>query len=173
MGVNGWGGEIPLLESRAVAKVGVTVASATPYTLLGIDVVIAAPRGLVEADIVEDEELHLRAPVADLGYPAIPQVGLCLLGYVPGVPRVALTAHRVLDVAQDAKAGDLVDGVYKGTIGIGHHQHVAFVDLLKALDAGAIEPQTLLEDLLCELLDRDREVLELSGEIGELQVDDL
>ncbi len=49
--------EVTLLEARLVAQVGVLLAAAVPLAFDGVDVVVAGVLGLVEADIVEDEEL--------------------------------------------------------------------------------------------------------------------
>ena len=61
----------------------------------------------------------------------------------------------------------------RGRLRLRHHQHVALVDRLPAADAGAVEAQAVLEDVLVELVDRNGEVLPQPGEVHEPQVDGL
>src|SRR5439155_21067263 len=56
---------------------------------------------------------------------------------------------------------------------IRHQQHVALVDVLEATNAGAVEADTVDEQTLGQLPHRNREVLGLSGQVHEAQVDDL
>src|SRR5439155_23845081 len=49
----------------------------------------------------------------------------------------------------------------------------ALVDLLEAPNAGAVEPDALVEEVSGQLADGDREVLPQAGEVDELQIDDL
>ena len=46
------------------------------------------------------------------------------------------------------------------------------MDVLEAADARAVEADPVDEQVLAELLDRDREVLGLAGQIDETKVDD-
>ena len=55
--------KVAFLVARTIAQV-VLLAAGIPTALLGIDVVIAGVGGLVEANIVEDEELRLGAEIA-------------------------------------------------------------------------------------------------------------
>ena len=57
--VGGWTREIAQSRARLVAQVGRLVAAAVPDALDRIDVVEASWPSLLEADVVEDEELEL------------------------------------------------------------------------------------------------------------------
>src|SRR5262249_48590436 len=52
-------------------------------------------------------------------------------------------------------------------------EHVRLVDRLPAADTGSIEPQALFERALVEILGRDGEVLPLTGEVHEPEVNGL
>jgi hypothetical protein len=54
--------------------------------------------------------------------------------------------------------------------GIRDQDHVRLGDLLKATNRGAVEAKALLERLLLETVDRQRDVLPGAGEVGELEV---
>ena len=58
-------------------------------------------------------------------------------------------------------------------LGLRHDEHVALVDRLPAADAGAVEAEAVLEHVLVELVDGDREVLPEAGKVHEPQVDRL
>ena len=73
-------GEVPLLVPELVAEVRPLLAAGVPGPFRRVDVVVAALGVLVEADVVEDVELRLRPPVADVGDPGALQVGFRLLG---------------------------------------------------------------------------------------------
>ena len=65
--------------------------------------------------------------------------------------------------------------VQKGSISrrlrLRDHQHVALIDRLPAADAGAVEAEAVLEDVLVELVDGNREVLPQAGEVHKPQID--
>ena len=67
----------------------------------------------------------------------------------------------------------LTERVDHGRVGVGHEQHVRLLDLLEAADGGAVEPEPLLEHVLCERVGRHREVLHQAGKVDEPDVDDL
>ena len=69
-GIEGWGWEVSLFVPSFVSQVGTTIQrgrlSRVPYAFLGVYGVEGTVGGLLEADAVEDEELQLWAPVADV-----------------------------------------------------------------------------------------------------------
>ena len=77
-------GEVALLVPELVAEVGPLLAPGVPGPFRRVDVVVAALGVLVEADVVEDVELRLRPPVADVGDPGALQVGFRLLAMCRG-----------------------------------------------------------------------------------------
>ncbi len=67
----------------------------------------------------------------------------------------------------------VAERIERGRLRLRHDEHVALVDPLPAADARAVEPQAVLEHVLGQLVDRDREVLPQAGEVHEPQVDRL
>jgi hypothetical protein len=127
----------------------------------------------MEADVVEDVELALWAPVAGVGQAGGLEVGFRLASDVARIARVGLPGQRIDDVADQGQRRYLADGVDDGRRRIGNDEHVALVDLLPAPDGRAVEAESVLEDPLLELADGHREVLPLPRQVGKLQVDDL
>ena len=105
--------------------------------------------------------------------PVLLQVVHGLAGDVAGIAAVVFPGDRVLDVADHRQRGDLAEWVERGGLRLRHHQHVALVDRLPAADAGAVEAQAVLEDVLVELVDGNGEVLPNAGEVHEPQIDGL
>ena len=172
--VDGGHREVALLAAGPVAQVPGAVAGAgVPDALFGVHEVVAAVSVLVEANVVKDEVLELRAPVAGLSHSRRLDVLLGLAGDVARVARIGALRYRVSHVADHAQRRYLQHRVHEGRGRVGHQHHVALVDLLKPAYGRTIEPNPLLEDLLGELGDRDREVLKRTGKVGELQVDEL
>ena len=60
--------------SQLVTEVRVVLLARVPNALVGIDVVVAGVGGLIVADIVEDVELRLGSPIADIRNPGALQV---------------------------------------------------------------------------------------------------
>src|SRR5579883_2255097 len=157
-----------------VAQVGLPIRStAVPDTLFSINEVLAAVSRLIEADIVEDEELRLRSPVACRRNAGLDQVPLRLLGYVAWIPRIPLTGHRILHVADQAERWNRTDRIDNRSSRIGDQKHVTLVNLLETPDARAIKAQPLFEDVNLELRDRRGEVLPGPRQIDELVVYEL
>ena len=72
-----------------------------------------------------------------------------------------------------ASVGSVGERIENRRLGLRHHEHVALVDRLPAANAGAVEAQAVFEHVLCQLVDRNREVLPDAGKIHEPQVDRL
>jgi hypothetical protein len=129
------------------------------------------PRGL-EAQRVEDVELDLRTPERGRGDATLGEVALGLARDIARIAAVRLAAARLDDIARQDHRRDLERRVDIRRGRIGHQQHVRLVDVLEAADARAVEADAVDEQVLAEILDRDAEVLGLSGEVDEAQVDD-
>ena len=149
------------------------VLAAIPLAFFAIEEEVAAVRRLVEADVVEDEELGFGADEAGVGDAGALQVVDRLAGDVARIARVILARDRVLHVADHAERGDLGERIDERRVGLRQEEHVALVDRLPAADAGAVEAEAFFEDFFFELLDGDREVLPDAGEVHEPHVDGL
>src|SRR5678815_3185288 len=94
--------EVALLVADLVAPVALLLARA-PRRLAGADLVEAGVRLTVEAHLVEDEELGLRAEVRRVRDAGGAQVPLRLDRNVPRIAAVWLLGDGVGDVADEAQ----------------------------------------------------------------------
>ena len=130
-------GEVALLVARLVAEVRPVrrpLLAGVPRARLGVDEVVAAVVGLVEADRVEEEELELGADVDGVSGAALLHVGLGLLRHVPRIARVGLARHGVLHVADEHEGRHRRERIHLRGGGIRHQQHVGLVDGLEPAD---------------------------------------
>ena len=67
----------------------------------------------------------------------------------------------------------LAERVDDDGVRIRHQEHVGLLDLLEAPDRGTVEPESVDETRLGQLVRRHREVLHEAGKIAETKVDDL
>ena len=171
--VHGRHREVAFLVPGLVAQVLLVAVARVPGSLVGVDVVEAVVVALVEADVVEDVELDLRPPVAGVGDAGGLEVQLGLLRHVARVPGVGLAGQRILDVAHQVQGGQRGERIHEGGVGVREQQHVRLVDGLEAADAGAVEPDAVLEQPGVELVGGDGEMLPQPGHVGEPQVHDL
>ena len=106
-------GEVAFLEARLIAQVRVFLATGVPRTLDAVDVVVAGVLVLAEADVVEDEELQLRADEDGVGFSDAARLNVLfrLAGNKPGIASVRLPAQRVHDVADEGQRGQFHDRV--------------------------------------------------------------
>ena len=165
--------EVAFLVADLVAQVRVFLAAAIPLAFATVDEVVARVGRLVEADVVENEELKLRAHEARVGDAGALEIGRGLAGDVARIAAVVLAGDRVLDVADHRQGLDRAERVEDGGFGLRDDEHVALVDPLPAADAGAVEAQAVLEDVLVELVDGNGEVLPEAGEVHEAEIDRL
>ena len=171
--VHGRNREVALLVAGLEAQVRPLVLAGVPDSLDRVDVVEALVRVLVEADVVEDEELGLRPEVGGVGDPGRHQVVLGLLGHVAGVAGVRLPGDRIPDEAVEVERLVLAERVDHGGVRVRHQEHVGLLDLLEAPDRRAVEPGALLEAVQRQLVRRHRVVLHQAGQVGEAEIDDL
>ena len=126
---------------------------------------------LVEADVVENEELGFRAEVRRVGHAAVLQIQLGLLRDPARVALVALLGDRVLDVAVHHQRGRLGERIHERGVRIGDQQHVAFVDRRPAADARSVHAEAFFEAALVQLADRVGNVMLQARNIGEPQIE--
>ncbi len=142
--IGGGNGEISFLETRPVAQI-VVLASGVPAALLGVDEVVAGVRVLVEADVVEDEELGFCSEISRVGQAGILQIKLGFLRDPARIAIVVLACDGVDDVADHHQRLGFVERIDHRRRRVGDQQHVALVDGGPAADAGAVDAETLLE----------------------------
>jgi hypothetical protein len=168
-------GKVAFLEAGLIAEVGLLIAAGVPLTLDTVDEVVAAVLSLVEANIVQDEELQFRADVDGVRDLRLLDVLLGLAGDEPRVATVGLFSEGVFDITDDGERGELTDRIDPRRRGVRNQDHVRLLDLLKPSDAGAVEPDAFGPDgtAFQDLARGDREVLPEPRQVVELEVDDL
>src|SRR5262249_16204517 len=125
---------------------------------------------LIEAYVVEDEELGLSAEVSGVGKAGGTQVHLSLPSNVARIAVVTLLGHRIDDIANHHESWRLGEGIGNVSAGNGNQQHVALVNGRPAADRRAIHAEAVFKAVLGELLDGIRNVMPQSGEVGKTQV---
>jgi hypothetical protein len=133
------------------------------------DVVIRFVLVLVEADVIENEELRLRPDVRLVGHAGGTHVGFGLARHVARVLGIILPRDRVLNVARH-RQGLAHERIDHGRVRLGDDEHVALVDRLPAAHGGPVEAESVLERLDREGLHGDGEMLLRAGKIHEPQI---
>ncbi len=108
--------EITFFIARAIAEV-VLDAARVPAALFGVDEVVTFVLVLIEAHVVEDEELRLGAKISRVGQTSGGEIHLSLLGYVTRVAVVTLLGDGIDDVAdhhQRRYLGERIQDVFGG-----------------------------------------------------------
>ncbi len=166
--------EVAALDARTVAQVaGLVVGVVVGRQFGGVELEAGVVRIGLVLDVVEHEELRLRADedgVADAGGL---QVGLGLLGGAARVAVVGFAGDRVEDVADDDHRRLREERVHVHRRRVGHQHHVGLVDGLPAGDRGAVEHHAVGEHVLVDHDDVQGHVLQLALRVGEAQVDEL
>ena len=136
--------EVTFLVAGTVAKI-VLHAAGIPASLFCVDEVEAVLLTLIEADIVEDEELSFGAEVGGVCNAGRAQVHFGLAGNVARVAIVALLGDRVNNVAHHHQRGHLREGVEHVRIRVRHEQHIALVNGRPAANGRAVHTKALFE----------------------------
>ena len=137
--------EVALLGAGLVAQVGPLVAAGVPDALDRVDHVEGLVRPVLEADVVEDEELGLGAEVGGVGDAGRLHVLLGLLGDVARVTAVALDRERVGDEAVEHQRLAGPERIDVGRRRVREQDHVRLLDLLEPPDRRAVEAVPVLE----------------------------
>ena len=162
--------EVAFLVARAIAQV-VLPPARIPAPFLGVDEVVTLVLILIEADVVENEELGFRAEIGGVGNAAVLQVKLGLLANPARVALVALLGDRVLGVPDHHQGGGLGERIHDRGFRIGNQEHVALVDRRPTADARSIHAEALFEAAFVNLAHRVRNVMLQTRNVGEPQVE--
>src|SRR5581483_2108080 len=138
-----------------------------------VDKVKAMLLALVETNVVEDEELGLRAKVCGVRYACRTQVHLGLARNVARIAVVALLRDGINHVGHHHQGRYFRKWIQHECCRIGNEQHVALVDRCPSTDGGSVHAEAVLEGLFGQLVDGIRDVVPKSGQIGEPQVEQL
>ena len=131
--IGGRNGEIAFLVSRTVAEI-VFGAPGIPAALFRIDEIKPAVLVLIEADVVEDEELGFRAEVRRVADTAILQVEFGFFRDPARVAIVVLPGDRVDDSPSITSVRVSLNGSRRPS-GIGNDEHIALIDGRPSSDA--------------------------------------
>ena len=136
--------EITFFIPGPVAEV-VSFAAAVPPSFFGVDEIKAAVLVLIEADIVENEELGFRAKIGSVADAAVLQIQLGLARDPARIAIIVLARDRIHDVADHNQGRNLVERIHERRGRVRNQQHVALVDRRPAADARSIHAETVLE----------------------------
>src|SRR5208282_4299612 len=141
--------------------------------LFRVNVIKRVLRLGIEADVVENKKLRLRAEKRLVRHAAVTQVGLRLLRDVARIARIRLLRDGVHGVRDHAQRRRLAERVHKARLRVRHQQHVRLVDGRPAPDRAAVHPEPFGKALLAEFRNRKTHVLPHARKIGESQVQHL
>src|SRR5579871_432651 len=131
--------EIAFLEARPVGKIRhAAIAPAVPDALVRIDVVVAEIGALLKAERIEDVELDLGAPVAELGHTRVDEILLSLASDEARVPGISSPRNGIGYITDQAEGWNLEDRVDDRGRRVCEEEHVAFVNLLESTNARSI-----------------------------------
>ncbi len=169
-GVGRRAGDVPLFVANLVAEVGLFVAAAVPDPLDRVDQVVGRVRVAVVADVVEHEELRLRAEVRGVSKSGRLQVCFRLVRDRARAARVLFLGDRVDDVPHHDERRMLEERVHHRSARGRNHQHVGSVDGLPTTDRGSVKTEAVLEDVFVHFAHRYSEVLPRTEKIAEPKI---
>ena len=109
--------EIAFLVAELVAEVGLLVAARVPGAFDAVEEVVAGMLVLIVANVVEDEELELRAEIGGVGDAGGLHVVDRLAGDVARIAGVVLLGERILDVADHRQRRVFAERIDEGGFG--------------------------------------------------------
>ena len=160
-----------VLERNVRGAVVFGVNTGVPRSLNGVHLVEGALHAVLEAHLVEDEELGFRSEGGGIGDAGGLQVSLGLAGDLTRVAGVRLIGQRVDDGEGHVEGLVLAERVDECGGNIRHQLHVGLVDGLEAFHGGTIEWHAVGEGILQELACWHSEVLLNADQIGEANGD--
>src|SRR5208337_4150654 len=134
--VGGWDWEITFLIAWPVTQV-ILLPAGVPASLFCVNKVETVLLGLIEPDVVKNEEFGLRAEIRRVRDSGIDKVILSLLGYIAGVLRIVLLGDGVDDIANQGQGGYFCERVKHVPARVRNQEHVALMNRRPAADAGA------------------------------------
>src|SRR5690606_26559814 len=166
--------EVAALGARPVGKVAaLELGAGVGRQFDVVDLVARAGIAVLEADVVEHEELGLGADVDRVADAGRLEIGLGALRGGARVTPVELADRRLDDVAVDDHHRRGAEGIDPHCVEVRLEDHVGLVDRLPAGDRRAVEHQAFLERVLVDDLRDHRQVLPLALGIGEAKIDPL
>ena len=170
--VHGGHREVAALDAGTVAHVAHLVFGAgVPGAVDGIDRIADLFHADLVADVIEDEELGLGAPVGHVADARGLQIGLGLLRGAARVAVVGFVGVRLDDGAVKAQRLLGVERVDIGRAHVGQQLHVRLVDGLPPGDRRAVEHEAFVQEVLVDDVYNRGDVLQFAARVGEAQID--
>src|ERR1700674_1225767 len=126
---------------------------------------------VLEAHVVEDEELGFRTEIDRIGDSRGLQIALSPMPNTAWIEPITFPADRIHDVGNEAQSLYLHERIDPVTVRIRHQEHVGFVDRRPAAQTRTVKAEALLKRLFRELFDRKRQVMPGSDQICETNID--
>ena len=164
--------EIAFLVSRAIAKI-VFDPARIPPAFFRVDEIEPVLLALIETHVVEDKEFGLGPEIRRIGQTGRAQIHLGLAGNVAGIAVIALLGHGIDYVAGHHQRGQLCERIEHEGIRVGDEQHIALVNGRPAANGRAIHAEAFFKRGFRQLIDRIRNVMPQSRQVGEAQVKQL
>ena len=164
--------EISFLITRTISLV-ILHPSRIPTSLFRIDKVKPVLLALIEAHIVKNEKFGLSAEVRGVRHSRRTQIHFCLLRNVARIAVITLLGHGIDHVAYHHQCGYFSEWIEHITVGIRNEQHVAFVDGCPPPNRRAVHAKALFKRGLRQLIDRIRNVMLQSRQVGETEIEHL
>ena len=160
-----------VLECDVRGAVVFGVDAGVPRSFDGVDLVEGALHAVLEAHLVEDEELGFRSEGSGVGDAGGLQVGLGLACNLTRIAGVRLVGQRVDDGEGHVEGLVLAERIDECGGNVRHQLHIGFIDGLEAFHGGAIERHAVGEGVLQEFACRHGEVLLNTDQISEANGD--
>src|ERR1700741_2076274 len=111
-----------------------------------------AVRGIVVADIIENEKFRFRPKISGVANACALQISFSFFGHTTWIAIVRFSRDRILDRTNKTERRFDVKHVDPGSCRIRYNQHVAGVNSSPTTDAGAVKAQAFSKDILAVLL---------------------
>ena len=133
--------------------------SRIPTPFLGVDVVKAGVCILIEANVIEDEELGFGAEIGGIGDARVFQVQLGLARDPARVAIVMLARDRIDNVAGHHQRPGFIERVDVCGAGVRDQQHIAFIDRRPSANARPVDAKARFKGAFIQFRYRIRDVL--------------
>ena len=137
-------GEISFFVARTIAQI-VVFPARIPASFFRVNEIEPVLLALVEANVIEDEELGFGAEVGGIGEARGSQIKLGFLCDVARIAVVALFGDGIDYVADHDQGGHFGESVEHVGRRVRDQEHVAFIDRRPTADGRAVHAETFFE----------------------------
>ena len=144
--VGGGDGEIALFVAGFVTQVApFFFPTGVPTTFDTIGKVVAGVFGLAEANVIEEEKFSFWPKINGVGNARTTEILCGFVGDRAGVAVVPFPGARLLDATDHAQGRFFAKRVDNGSVGVGNHAHIGFINRFPPPDTGAIKGDSVGE----------------------------